>query len=107
MSNYIRSRITRAKKLKVHELDNWECVYCGLPVSRKDNGKRPKRTIDHLSPIVDLVGMPISVINSIGNLVTSHYLCNRKLEGMPIEKKNPQFGRFRSKNDIDQQKLQC
>lgn len=90
----IRDRISKTKRLSVFILDNWECVYCGMAVSRHDGPVR-SRTIDHLSPVSDMIGLPVAIINSISNLVTAHARCNRNQGGLPVEKKNPKYGRFR------------
>jgi len=95
LSSKIRQKITFPFKLKVYELDRYECVYCGKSVSRKVSGVVKNRTVDHLSPISDMIGLPVQVINSLSNLVTAHQTCNAKLGDSPIDKKNPQYGRFR------------
>jgi 5-methylcytosine-specific restriction endonuclease McrA len=70
----------------VFALDSYQCVYCGAFAQ--------KQTLDHVVPVRDMVGMPGSIANSVGNLVTACLDCNRKLAHTPFEKKVMRFGRF-------------
>jgi 5-methylcytosine-specific restriction endonuclease McrA len=70
-SRNIRRHISLSRRLMVFALDSYQCVYCGAFAQ--------KQTLDHVVPVRDMVGMPGSIANSVGNLVTACLDCNRKL----------------------------
>jgi len=90
-------RIMSDKTLRrrVFELDNGECVYCGLPRGRRR--LVPNRTIDHLAPISLMTDVDMSAICHPSNLVTACKPCNSEMADRDLFEKSPRFGRFRIK----------
>ena len=85
----------RTLRLRVFELDNYECVYCGRYLSRKRVVK--DRTIDHLAPFSTMTRVHMDAVCHPSNLVTACRECNEQLADKDLFEKNPKFGRFRFK----------
>ena len=87
----IRCAISQVKRNRIYKLDKYQCVYCGVQLPRDPD---PFRTVDHLIPIRDLLGLPKSEINRMSNLVSACRVCNMSLASVQYTDKILRFGRF-------------
>lgn len=92
----MRHNIENQLHMKLWELDNKECCYCGRRLS-KNFSKKMRLTIDHVQPVVRLVHLPIETINAEVNIVAACQRCNGTLGAISAEHKLLRYGRFRGK----------
>lgn len=71
--NNKRQPISKKLRFEIFKRDSFKCCYCG-----KDNKFNIKLEIDHVKPVTDGGG------NSIDNLVTSCFDCNRGKSANPL-----------------------
>ena len=75
-----RHSISRVKRLRIYERDNWTCYLCGYPVDRMaavPDLEAP--TLDHVVPLRS------GGSNGAENLKTAHFYCNSVKGAKPLD----------------------
>ncbi len=75
-----RHSISKAKRLRIYERDNWTCYLCGYPVDRLATVPDLEApTLDHVVPVRS------GGDDSSGNLRTAHFHCNCVKGAKPLQ----------------------
>lgn len=92
--SYLR-HVSKWLRHRIYELDQFECVYCGIDMSPLH--VRSLVSLDHYHSLASEMFTKTRVqVNSVENLFTCCLRCNQQNQNkITSDKMNPTFGRFR------------